>query len=97
MTFLPENVVERLQRCSNFPSPPPVALKVIELAQDPNTDLNDVAVACSNDPAIAAKIMKIANSALYTSRAQKHESASGSDCAGAQCYPDSGAEFHAYG
>lgn len=68
MISLPENVVERLQRCSNFPSPPPVALKVIELAQDPSTDINAVAVACSNDPAIAAKVMKIANSALYSSR-----------------------------
>jgi len=45
-----------------------VALKVIELAQDPNTDLRIVADTCSGDPAIAAKIMKIANSALYVSR-----------------------------
>lgn len=70
MGSLPDKVLERLQRCTNFPSPPPVALKVIELAQDPNTDLRIVADTCSGDPAIAAKIMKIANSALYASRRQ---------------------------
>lgn len=70
MGSIPEKLVERLQTCTNFPSPPPVALKVIELAQDPNTDLRLVADTCSGDPAIAAKIMKIANSALYASRRQ---------------------------
>jgi len=70
MVSLPEKVIERLQTCTNFPSPPPVALKVIELAQDPNTDLRLVADTCSGDPSIAAKIMKIANSALYASRRQ---------------------------
>jgi len=68
MSSIPKKVIERLQTCTNFPSPPPVALKVIELAQDPNTDLRVVADVCSGDPAIAAKIMKIANSALYASR-----------------------------
>ncbi|MDH3977755.1 MAG: GGDEF domain-containing protein [Gammaproteobacteria bacterium] len=70
MGSIPENLEKRLKRCTNFPSPPPVALKVIELAQNPKTDLRLVADTCSGDPAIAAKIMKIANSALYTSRRQ---------------------------
>lgn len=70
MLSTPEKLIERLKTCSNFPSPPPVALKVIELAQDPKTDLGDVADTCSGDPAIAAKILKIANSALYASRRQ---------------------------
>jgi len=68
MASIPEDIIQRLQTCTNFPSPPPVALKVIELAQDPNTDLRLVADTCSGDPSIAAKIMKIANSALYGSR-----------------------------
>jgi len=70
MLPIPDHVIERLKTCTSFPSPPPVALKVIELAQDPNTDLRIVADTCSGDPAIAAKIMKIANSALYASRRQ---------------------------
>ncbi len=68
MVSIPDKIIERLQTCTNFPSPPPVALKVIELAQNPNTDLRIVADTCSGDPAIAAKVMKIANSALYASR-----------------------------
>lgn len=70
MVSIPKDVAERLKTCTSFPSPPPVALKVIELAQNPKTDLRVVADTCSADPAIAAKIMKIANSALYASRRQ---------------------------
>lgn len=68
MAAIPEEFIERLKNCTTFPSPPQVALKVIELAQDPDSDLRAIADTCSGDPAIAAKIMKIANSALYASR-----------------------------
>jgi len=68
MARIPDDLVKRIQSCTSFPSPPAVALQVIQLAQDPNTDLATVAEACSSDPAIAAKVMKIANSAFYGSR-----------------------------
>ncbi len=61
MAAIPEELVERLQNCTTFPSPPQVALKVIGLAQDPESDLRAIADTCSGDPAIAAKIMKIAS------------------------------------
>ena len=65
---VPESLVQRLRTCSSFPTPPPVALRVIELAQDPDIDISRVADAVSADPAIAAKVMRIANSALYSRR-----------------------------
>ncbi len=70
MAQLPEQLVTRLKACTSFPSPPPVAMKVIELAQDPGIDLATVADTISADPAIAAKVMRIANSALYARRRQ---------------------------
>jgi len=70
MPQLPEDIAVRLKTCTSFPSPPPVAMRVIELAQNPEIDLGTVADAVSGDPAIAAKVMRIANSALYARRRQ---------------------------
>jgi diguanylate cyclase (GGDEF)-like protein len=70
MPQVPEDIAVRLKTCTSFPSPPPVAMQVIELAQNPEIDLGTVADAVSGDPAIAAKVMRIANSALYARRRQ---------------------------
>ncbi len=70
MVQVPEQIAARLKTCTSFPSPPPVAMKVIELAQNPEIDLATVADTISGDPAIAAKVMRIANSALYARRRQ---------------------------
>jgi diguanylate cyclase (GGDEF)-like protein len=52
----------------NFPSPPGVAAHIIELAQDPDIEMSRVAKAIGMDPALAAKILRIANSPLYAQR-----------------------------
>ena len=70
MVQVPDDIARRLKACTSLPSPPPVAIKVIELAQNPETDLGTVADTISGDPAIAAKVMRIANSALYARRRQ---------------------------
>ncbi len=67
---IPEKMLQRLKTCTSFPTPPAVAMKVIALAQDPEIDLARVADAVSCDPAIAAKVMRIANSAMYARRRQ---------------------------
>jgi len=58
----------RLKNVANLPSPPGVAAEIIQLAQDPNVELEDVAERLINDPALSAKILKIANSPLYAQR-----------------------------
>ncbi len=58
----------QLKRLVNFPSPPGVAVNIIEMAQDPSVELGRVAKALGQDPALAAKILRIANSALYAQR-----------------------------
>ncbi|MFQ5609227.1 MAG: HDOD domain-containing protein [Woeseiaceae bacterium] len=70
MKEIPESIVNRLKTCTSFPSPPPIALQVIELAQNPETDLGSVAHTISADPALTSKVMRIANSALYARRRQ---------------------------
>ena len=70
MSQIPEHIMHRLRTCTTFPTPPPVAMKVLQLAQNPDIDLGKVADAVSADPAIAAKVMRIANSAMYARRRQ---------------------------
>jgi len=57
-----------LRKTVNFPSPPGVATHIIELAQDPDIEMGKVAKALSMDSALATKILRIANSALYAQR-----------------------------
>lgn len=51
-----------------FPTPPGVAVHIIELAQDPDIDIGKVAKTVSMDPALTIKILRIANSPLYVQR-----------------------------
>lgn len=58
-------LLSSLKNCTSLPSPPAIALKVIELAQDPEVNISKVADVVSMDPALAAKILRVANSPLY--------------------------------
>ena len=54
--FLANNeLCNRLEHCTNLPSPPGVATRIIELSLDPNVSLNDVAAAVRVDPALTTK------------------------------------------
>jgi diguanylate cyclase (GGDEF)-like protein len=57
-----------LRTLVNFPSPPGVASHIIQLAQDPNIEMGKVAKAIGMDPALATKVLRIANSPLYAQR-----------------------------
>lgn len=58
----------RLKAQVDFPSPSSVATQIIALARDPDIEMTKVAQAIGRDPAMAAKIMRIANSAFYAQR-----------------------------
>lgn len=58
----------KLRLSVNFPTPPGVASHIIDLAQDPSIEMDDVAKAVSMDSALTAKILRIANSPLYAQR-----------------------------
>lgn len=54
-----------LNFCHNLPSPTGVALRVIELAQNPDTDISTAAQVISLDMALSTRILRVANSPLY--------------------------------
>ncbi|MBT8144766.1 MAG: HDOD domain-containing protein, partial [Gammaproteobacteria bacterium] len=58
-------LAQRLEKIKGLPSPPRVAMRIIDVANDPNTSLSQVADVITSDPVIAAKVMRMANSALY--------------------------------
>ena len=63
-----QKTLDRLAFCTNLPSPPGVAVRILELGQNPDTTLDDVAKNVSLDAAISAKIIRFANSPLYARR-----------------------------
>ena len=63
-----QQLKQRLAQAKNLPTLPAVAMRITELARDPDTDLGQVADAISNDPALVAKVLRIANSPFYALR-----------------------------
>lgn len=59
---------EMLLSCTNLPSLPAVALRIIEASKDPDISLHEVSEIIASDPAISVKILKVANSPLYSQR-----------------------------
>ena len=57
-----------LALCRNLPSPPGIALRIIELAQNPEADITTAADIIGIDMALSARMLRIANSPLYASR-----------------------------
>jgi len=54
----------------NLPSLPAVAMQVLEIGEDPDSELMDIAGIVTNDPALCLRLLKAANSPLYASRRQ---------------------------
>ncbi len=58
---------QRVRSC-NLPSPPGIALRLLKLRDNPGVGLDEASEAISLDPALAARILKIVNSAFYSLR-----------------------------
>ena len=59
-----------LEQCEDLPSPPGVADQIIHLSSESNSDIDTLAEIVSYDPALTAKILRIANSSLYARQAK---------------------------
>ena len=55
----------KLKACPSLPTPPGVANRIIQLANDPEVGIDEVVKVVSMDPALTSKILRIANSPLY--------------------------------
>lgn len=61
---------ELLRKAVSLPSLPSVAIRVLELGEDPYAGLSEVAGVVANDPVLSARLLKAANSPLYAARRQ---------------------------
>ena len=60
-----KTIENQLRLCPTLPTISSVALRIIEIGRDPDIDLREVARLLSNDPALATKTLRVANSPLY--------------------------------
>jgi diguanylate cyclase (GGDEF)-like protein len=58
----------RLRVAVSFPSPPAIALQIIDLASDPQINAGKVASLIAKDPGLATKVLRVANSPMYSKR-----------------------------
>ncbi|MCD9031471.1 HDOD domain-containing protein [Luteimonas sp. Y-2-2-4F] len=65
------DLVSLLAHCRTLPTLPGVALRLLELAEDPGADLAATAEAIALDPALSARLLRIANSPLYASTTRR--------------------------
>jgi len=65
MTSIPETLQKQLKECRTLPSVPVVVLEVLDLCRDDDTSIGQVAKALSRDPALSAKVLRVANSPWY--------------------------------
>ncbi|HMW42747.1 MAG TPA: GGDEF domain-containing protein [Plasticicumulans sp.] len=63
-----ETLLARLGACTHLPTLPAVAMRIIELGDDPDAGIGEIADVVCRDPALTAKLLKIANSPLYAQR-----------------------------
>lgn len=55
----------RLKHCPSLPSPPAIAGRLLELCEEPDLDMDDVAHLLGHDPALTARLLRAANSPVY--------------------------------
>jgi two-component system, cell cycle response regulator len=60
-----QELLEEILSCPNLPSLPAVALRVIELTNDSNVKLDELANTIQNDQGLSAKILRTVNSSFY--------------------------------
>lgn len=63
-----EEVKARIEQVGELPTLPVVAMRVAEMVSDPDSNVNKVVSVLANDAALTAKILKVANSAYYSTR-----------------------------
>src|SRR5688500_1132518 len=60
-----EQLIQRIRNCPNLPSLPAIAMQVLELAQNAEADITEIARIISKDPAMSTKILRTVNSSFY--------------------------------
>lgn len=64
-TGTPEKLQQLVQTIRDLPALPEVVVRVMRMAEDPRTDAQGIARVIATDQAMAARVLKLANSAFY--------------------------------
>ncbi len=67
---LPEALQKAMARVTEISSLPEITTRIVEVVEDPKSTAQDMHDIVKNDPALAAKILKVVNSAFYGLPAQ---------------------------
>ncbi|GAB4336388.1 MAG: HDOD domain-containing protein [Candidatus Abyssubacteria bacterium] len=59
------DVKAKVEKIQNLPTIPKVGMKILELASDPEVSMSELSAAIHQDPSLAARVLKIANSPFY--------------------------------
>ena len=59
------SLLQELAKADQLPSPPAVALRIVELNRDDQVDIRELTDALRQDPALVAKLLRTANSSLF--------------------------------
>ncbi len=70
MIPLPADLQTRLKACKTLPSVPAVVLEVLDLCQSDDINIGQVGKVLARDPALASKVLTVANSPWYGVRSQ---------------------------
>jgi putative nucleotidyltransferase with HDIG domain len=65
-----EKLRRRLSTISNLPTPPMVFNQISRVINDPSTSVKEAAAIMAEDPAMSAKVLRLANSAYFGARAE---------------------------
>lgn len=60
----PTTLLARLKTAKRLPSPPGIAIRVLELCRRPDTDVKAIAEVIMSDPALSGRLLRYANSAV---------------------------------
>lgn len=64
-TAAPEKLQQLVQTIRDLPALPEVVVRVMRMTEDPRTDAQSIARVIATDQAMAARVLKLANSAFY--------------------------------
>ncbi len=70
MKLATNTILKEIQTSGHLPSPTGVALTILELARNPDTSTEDMAMVLVGDPSLTGQILKYANSAISGSRGE---------------------------
>lgn len=62
------DIQEALQYCPTLPTPPSIAMRIVEMGRDPDVNIGELAGLLARDPALASRVLRVSNSPMYAQR-----------------------------